>query len=263
MNENLIGVLREVRTSLQIIAEPIDWFVARWMNNKKGYPPMWLRQKVGDLNDFEGSGGEYIAYLKLLCNLKRGDTLLDLGCGCGLVCLQINENASIPEYLGSDGRYVGLDIDKKLVDWCDRNIKRRYPNCQFTTSLDGLYNYKFDVVLAKSLFTHLYLEEAERYFKEISRLLRPNGKCLATFFLRRESDRLTGRYTFRFPSINGHVLYERGSNPTLAVAYDAELFPGLVKLSGLQIEEVHYGSWRGDGKGLSFQDIVILRGLHR
>ena len=55
MNEKIISLLRGIRTSLQIVVEPMD-LLSRWMNGKNGYPPLWIRQKVGSLNDFEGSG---------------------------------------------------------------------------------------------------------------------------------------------------------------------------------------------------------------
>jgi len=257
MSEGFTGALRGTRTLIQILEEPIDWFVRRVVNNKKGYPPLWLRQKVGSLNDFEGSGGEYIAYLKLLCNLQPGDRLLDIGCGCGLVCLQINENTNITEYLGN-GRYVGLDIDGKLVDWCNKNIRSRYPICQFSVPLPkaNLFNYKFDVVLAKSLFTHLLSNETEDYLKLIKDHIGPGGRCLSTFFLLNKIEP-KGRYTFKFVSYP--EAYERISKKRAAVAYDEKWLLSLLKKMEFSVD-IYYGSWRGNGKGLSFQDIIILTG---
>jgi len=255
MNEKVISLLRSSRTGLQILAEPIDAFTL-FMNYKKGYPPLWVRQKVGSLNDFEGSGAEYMAYLKLLCELEPGMSVMDIGCGCGLMCLKVNENPTLPEYI-YPGSYVGIDTDKKVISWCAKNIK--YGNVSFDQN--PLTDYKdgiVDVVLCKSLFTHLLLGEAEAYLQEVKRLLQPSGRGLATFFLYREGDKLAGRYTFRYQSVNGHVFYEKSSNPRAAVAYNADwLLPKLKELGFTY--EIYYGSWRGDNKGLSFQDIVILR----
>jgi len=256
VNENIITILRNTRTGLQILAEPID-ALARFLNYKEGYPPLWIRQKVGGLNDFEGSGGEYMAYLKLLCNLQPGMNVLDIGCGCGLMCLPINENGTLPEYI-YPGNYIGIDIDKTQINWC-KNHLMDMGNVSFGTSTKELPNGVFDVVLCKSLFTHLLLGEAEDYLQLIKDVLKPNGVCLATFFLYRDTDRLLGKFRFRHPSVNGHVFYERASKPRLAVAYDAELFPTMKALEGLVIDKIYYGSWRGDNKGLSFQDIVIIR----
>lgn len=256
MDEMVITVLRKTRTALQVLYEPID-ALTRFVNYKKGYPPLWIRQKVGSLNDFEGSGGEYMAYLKLLCGLQPGMSVLDIGCGCGLMCLPLNENPTLPEYI-YPGSYIGVDIDKTQIDWCKRYLMDM-GNVSFGTSIQELPKGVFDVVLCKSLFTHLYLGEAEEYLQWIKEGLKPSGVCLATFFLYRDTDKLVGRYRFKHPSVNGHVFYERASKPRLAVAYDAELFPSMKALEGLVIDNIHYGSWRGDNKGLSFQDIVILR----
>ena len=108
-NEKLITLLRGTRTVLQTLAEPIDW-ASRMLNNKHGYPPLRIRQLVGGLNDFEGSCGEYVAYLKLLCGLKEGDKLLDIGCGCGLITLDTTGAGSLLDYLGRTGIYVGFRL---------------------------------------------------------------------------------------------------------------------------------------------------------
>jgi len=262
MNERTISVLRSEREMVQMVAEPIDW-VGRMLNNKRGYPPLWIRQKVGDLSDFEGSGGEYISYLKLLGGLEPGDRLLDIGCGCGLICLDVTEQGSILKYLGNSGRYVGVDIDGELIRWCNRNIGKRYPTSQFklvpsnfyTSPSDYLASYTFNVILCKSLFTHLLLEEVEGYLELVRDRLVSGGRCLSTWFLLKGKE-LTGRYTFKYRE--GNVGYERETNKRLAVAYKERWLLGKLKGMGFSIQ-VWYGSWRGTGGGLSFQDIIIMR----
>lgn len=255
MNEKTITVLKGGRTALQFLAEPIDYLI-RGMNYKKGYPPLRLRQMVGSLNDFEGSGGEYMAYLKLLCDLKSGDNVMDIGSGCGLMCLKVNENPTLPGYI-KPGSYVGIDTNKTLVDWCNRYIK--LTNGFFVTPpiknrLPGL-NETVDVILCKSLFTHLFKHEVESYLSEIRRLLKPKGRCLATFFLLNDKE-YKGRYSFGY--YEGDFSLERYSQPRAAVAYEEEWIQKTLEGFGFS-HEVHYGSWRGDNKGLSFQDIIILR----
>lgn len=254
MNEKVITILRNTRTALQILTEPIDHF-ARFMNYKKGYPPLWIRQKVGGLNDFEGSGGEYMAYLKLLCDLKPGMIVLDIGCGCGLMCLPVNENPTLPQYLGPSGRYVGIDIDKTSIDWCNRNIRRKYPNCQFKLAGENLYEYRFDVILCKSLFTHLSPNGMAIYLDIIKDTLVPNGKCLATFFLLNKEEP-KGKFTFKYSHME--FSYERDTKPDHAIAYDEDFLGVSLKRLGFTYD-IHHGSWKGNNKGLSFQDIIILR----
>lgn len=259
MNEKILSALRNTRTALQVLAEPIDAF-DRFLNCKKGYPPLRIRQKVGSLNDFEGSGGEYIAYLKLLCALKMGDSMLDIGCGCGLMCLRINENETLPDYL-RPGQYWGVDLDIDLIRWCRKSI--RESNVKFEwlpngSPYDMLFGSKrFDVILAKSLFTHLLPSETQDYLGELKRSLKPEGRCLTTFFLMNEVEP-QGRYTFKHLGSTNAYYLERPSKPEAAVAYNEDWL--LSKLKALEFSvDVYYGSWRGNKKGLSFQDIVVLR----
>jgi len=254
MDEKAISLLRKVRTGLQVIAEPIDW-AARILNNKWGYPPLWIRQKVGDLSDFEGSGGEYVAYLKLLCGLKPGDKLLDIGCGCGLVLLDTTGAGSLAKYLGPSGRYLGMDINEKLINWCKKNFGEKHWNCRFVEDMDKLYQYKFDVVLCKSLFTHLLPSETDRYLDCIRDRTTPGGRCLSTWFLLNGRE-IKGRYKFRCKE--DEVAYERMTNKKLAVAYDEKWLFNKLKKLGFGYD-VWYGSWRGSSEGLSFQDIIVLR----
>jgi len=262
MNESIITLLRGMRTTLQMVVEPLDLTV-RLLNNKRGYPPLRLRQSVGNLNDFEGSGGEYLAYLKLLCDLRPGERLLDIGCGCGLITLDLTGSKPLMEYLGPSGWYVGMDTDKTLLRWGQRHTK--YPNCWFR-HIDAQDAKKyafpfedrmFDVILLKSVFTHLLPGETENYLKEIKRLLSGAGRCLATFFLLNEtSDIPTGRYTFKYR--DGPVSYERETKPKLAVAYKEDWLAKLLNEIGLAFD-IYYGTWLGRQEGLSFQDVVVMR----
>lgn len=250
MREAVAKILRPIRASLQTLVEPLDWS-ARILNNKHNYPPLRLRQRVGSLNDFESSGGEYVAYLKLLCNLKYGDRLLDVGCGCGLMGLQINENPSLAEYT----RYYGLDIDQEAIRWCKKHILQAYfkevtNNCHLP-----LANNSIDAVLCKSLFTHLLVHETREVLEELNRIMAPGAKCLSTWFLLRLNTPHKGRYVFPFSQ--GPIAVERPSKPTLAVAYQEGWILGLLDQLGFT-HEVYPGSWRGDVRGLSFQDIIVF-----
>lgn len=252
-NETIYTILRNTRELLQKAYEPLD-SLTRFINYKKGYPPLWLRQRVGNLNDFEGSCGEYVAYLKLLCNLQKGDSLLDLGCGCGTILQDTTGQGSLLDYLLS---YAGVDVDKKTLTWCSTHYKKRALFVSPTAfyAIPALKS-TVDVVLCKSLFTHLSHDAVELYIRDIARVLRPKGSCLCTWFIL--NDRTpTGRYTFC--NYMGPEAYERASKPSLAVAYRESWLLQLFRDCELSCK-IYYGTWRepSGGKGLSFQDIVIL-----
>jgi SAM-dependent methyltransferase len=233
----------------------------RVINSKANLPPLHLRQLVGSLYDFEGSIGEYTAYLKLLCKLRPGDRVLDLGCGCGTILYNTTGAGSLLDYLGPSGLYVGMDIDALAIEWCQRRAKH-IPNCIFTTSLKNIPLLQYDVVIAKSLFTHLLDKEAQEYLKLVHGYLRPGGACLSTWFLLNFRP-LHGEFKFPY-DLGPRMRVLRPSNPTRAVAYLEEWLLEDLHRIGFETE-VLYGTWpgdtyyRGDNAGLSFQDIIVLR----
>lgn len=250
MNEVVYTLLRNSRRVLQIGLEPLD-YLSRVLNNKKGYPPLYLRQKVGGLYDFEPSFGEYLSYLKIFCNLKSGDNVLDIGCGCGLMALPFKPQ-SLPEYI-YPGRYFGVDIDKEAIMWAKRNIKE--DNCDFfiQKNLKDLGTGCYDVVLTKSLFTHLYSGEIRDYLKEIKEALKPGGYCIATFFLGREKYLTNPKLRFNLTG------YLRPSNERLGICHKEDLIMDIIEEVGLLIDGIWLGTWNGEPNGLSFQDIIVLR----
>src|SRR5512133_404296 len=50
-----------------------------------------------------------------LMNIKKGDTVLDIGCGPG------SDTIHLAEYVGSKGRVFGLDIDEEMVAIADKD----------------------------------------------------------------------------------------------------------------------------------------------
>jgi SAM-dependent methyltransferase len=191
--------------------------------------------------------------------------MLDIGCGCGLITLDITGVGSLGDYLGPLGLYVGIDTNKDLIRWAKKSISRKHDNFYFRHLAVGngnipfLEGYLFDVILCKSLFTHLLPNEAGTYLKWISKSLVPNGKCLSTFFLLNGQD-LTGKFTFKYR--DGPIAYQRKTRPRLAVAYDEKWLVSLFNGLGFSWD-IRYGTWSGRQNGLSFQDIVILRKVSR
>jgi SAM-dependent methyltransferase len=254
---------------------PFDYLWRR-LNGRAHLPPLHLRERTGagPWGSFEAASAEFRAYLKLICKLQPDEKVLDIGCGCGAEALWL------ADYLNASGGYAGLDVDKRLITWCQEHIAAKRRNFSFThldvkTSAynpDGnlsasncsfpFQDGSFDVVFAKSLFTHLVPEDADNYLKEIARLLSPAGRCLASFYLLNDDVRQSTRERPSYPPFNfgsGHWRYAFEQAVESAVAFEESYLLDLMRNHGLTLKQgVYRGLWSGLEAGLWSQDIVLF-----
>jgi ubiquinone/menaquinone biosynthesis C-methylase UbiE len=105
--------------------------------------------------------------------------------------------------------------------------------------------------------------EVENYLQEISRVLRPEGRCFATFFLLNETSKqqMFRNKAFFFPHDFGYYRLMDKKVKSANVAFEeAYLKDQLIANAGLQITHITYGYWCGrpKEKNGNFQDILIL-----
>jgi len=265
--------LRQLRAAAYWGLEPID-YVSRKANHLDHYPPISLRRRVGFLTGFDGVPCEFIAYLKLLCDLKPTSRVLDMGCGCGLLELEL-------EKVVTRGECCGFDIHRPSINWASKHIGGRNPHFRFIHA--DIYNEAywpagkldartflaqfrvspFDIIVAKSLFTHMLPDELSLYFEAVAANLTADGKAMLTFFLLNEDQsrlEALSRNQIAFLPPEGdsthRIRYQNA--PTAAVAYQEKTLAVRLALAGLQVVETRYGSWSGRDDGLSLQDILIV-----
>jgi SAM-dependent methyltransferase len=234
-------------------------------------PPRCLNF-VGD-GDFERIGDEFLEYFASLGGLRPSHDVLEVGCGIGRMARPLTR------YLIT-GSYEGLDIVPSGIRWCRKNITRRFPRFRFSMAdihnteynpkgtlraseyrfpyLDG----RFDFCALTSVFTHMLSADTDHYLAEIYRVLRPGGKCLATFFLLNEKSQRaiaaqTSSLLFRHPL--GACWTTDPQVPETAVAYDEAALGSLLEKNGFALESTHYGGWCGRSQYLSYQDILVMR----
>ena len=217
-------------------------------------PPLKLRHVIGQDDNFAlDRAWQLIEY----CGLKPCDAVLDVGCGVGSMA------RSLVHYLDSQGRYEGFDINKEFIDWLQKNITQKHPNFRFkhVDIWNSNYNAKgkivaskfkfpyesdsFDVVFLGSVFTHMLPMDLENYLSEITRVLKPNGKSLVTYFLLTpERQNLTDdklRTGFMDTGM-GYSVTNRAV-PEEAVAYKQEYILNLYKKNNLKIiPPIKYGN---------------------
>jgi SAM-dependent methyltransferase len=245
------------------------------MNGKKDLPPIYLRRHVGPLSSFEASGAEFMAYLRLICELLPNERVLDLGCGCGQLAIQLED------YLDRGAsNYSGMDLHRASIRWCERYIANTHHNFTFQymdvhsqaynrrgrlAAHDYTFPYEsgaFNFVIAKSVFTHLRPAEVDNYIKEIARVLAKGGRSLMTFFLlnvRQRELQTAGENKLDFRFGDSDWRYVRRNSPESAAAYDERFVMDLLQEHGLRLKRpIIYGRWTGNAEGLSLQDILLV-----
>ena len=241
-----------------------------------GKRPKYVPPK-GDIfigsGDFVQQGNHHLELLISHLNLKPNETVLDIGCGMGRTAFPL------ATYLSQDAKYEGFDIVKKGVDWCNSKIKAYFPNFNFTyipldndlylksknQASDFVFPYEsrtFDKVILFSVFTHMQIAEIENYLNEIKRVLKPEGLCLATFFIynRRTESKISKQKQFNFPiQKEGYRLMD-AKVKSANIAIEKAKLDQMISNSGLKKIKIIEGYWK-DGlekEDNDFQDILIL-----
>ncbi len=202
--------------------------------------------------------------------VKRGDRVLDVGCGPGAMVSGLLDRA------GREGSYVGFDVHRPSIEWC-RRLYRGDSRCRFelarlaspyaTPGGGPVEGYSFpiddgasDFVLAKSVFTHLEPGEARRYLVETRRALRPGCAAIVTAFLFEPGSRtaIGESRMFRRADEGGRLRRRSRLAPHAAIAYEKQYFYGLVEQAGLRVQWLSPGFFPGDADRLTGQDVLLL-----
>src|SRR6266550_6661127 len=192
--QHIVEPLRLMRTIVLWLVEPLDWLrrLVTPGSNRVPAPPLWLRPHSGPLSGGERAAGEIAGIVTGMGLVREDDAVLDVGCGWGSMALELSR------LLGPRGRYVGFDVHAPSIRWATRHLS---PDRRFRFELADLrtawsrggasaVEYRFpmgtaaaDLVLAKSIFTHLLAPDAQHYLRETRRVLRNGRAALVTVFL--------------------------------------------------------------------------------
>lgn len=262
------------RVSRRIWYLPLDMLESLTGSRNPMVPP---RGKIFiGSGDFVEAGNAIKDQLVELGGLMPGSRVLDVGCGMGRVAV------ALTAYMNEKGSYEGFDIVKSAINWCTNKIHSRYPQFKFThidlkndlynlgtdqEAKDFVFPYKdgeFDLVFLTSVFTHMVLADVENYLEQIHRVLKPGGRCFATFFLiNEEAERLmkqNANFMFRHKLEHHYLFHARVKEAN--VAFDEDyLIQEMVVPKGFRMEEVRHGFWPGRPKSelANFQDICVFQ----
>jgi SAM-dependent methyltransferase len=227
--------------------------------------------------DFIQQGRYQVELLKKYADLQSHHHVLDIGSGIGRTA------AALTEYLSDQAVYEGFDVVRAGVEWCKKRITRDHPQFHFrhVPLNNDLYTVKsndaqvfrfpypdraFDVTFLFSVFTHMLPGEIANYLSEIQRTLKPDGKCLATFFLYDEAtEKLISDpgYHFSFPHDYGYYRLMNDKVKSANVALSLSFLQEMTTQSGMHIEIHVNGDWKGkQADPVYFQDLVLFRVGH-
>ena len=220
-------------------------------------------------------GRQWVEYFGAVCSLRPDERVLDIGSGGGRVAVPLSA------YL-TRGTYEGFDTSAADVEWCRENITPRAPNFSFRhVDIHNLtYNpggtidptefrfpygdSEFDFAFLTSIFTHMLPEHVEHYFGEIARVLRPDGRWLATWFILDDAALAAiedGRSAFDFKHNVGDYRVVDPNRHEDALAYPERYVLDLYDRFGFEVS-IDLGQWPGrppSATNKDGQDIVVAR----
>ena len=127
---------------------------------------------------------------------------------------------------------------------------------------DAIESYRFpvadgaaDLILAKSVFTHLVEAEARHYLAETRRALRPGRPAVVTAFLYAPG---APGVAEAFPhEIAGGLRVRSRARPTAAVAWEKDRFVELIESAGLHLQWHSEGFYPGRPRR-DAQDVLLI-----
>jgi SAM-dependent methyltransferase len=238
-------------------------------------PDSDIRTWVGpfaDKNTYFESGQSETERFVRLAGIKPYHGILDIGCWCGKTAIHF------PKYLSARGSYTGVDNNRELLNFCIEKIKPLFPNFQFlhVDVFNRSYNpggklsagtlrlplpdSSIDVIIANSLFTHMFIGDIRPYLEEMVRVLKTGGTTLCTFFLLNERSRdslARGQASpdFRHPVGKMSLTLDQAV-PEEGIAHDEKAVAEMFLKAGLKLRRIENGSWIDKGT-TNLQDLMI------
>lgn len=169
--------------SINLVAHFYDPFLKLTMDEQK------FRQKIIEL-----------------ANLRGDEKTLDIGCGTGTLNLMLANSLD-------KGATYGIDVAPKMIEVARKKAQREGKKIEYRIGISTALPYEdnyFDIVFTTLLFHHLNFEEKGKALREISRVLKVDGKYISAEFGQFPDDFFHG-IILRFTRCSGslHGLYPR------------------------------------------------------
>lgn len=169
-------------------------------------------------------------YARLTSRIKKGQTILDLGCGTGALTLRAAQKGA--KVKGIDINAQMLEIAQKQV--IKKNLLQNINLCEMgVAELETEKSDSYDMVMSGLCFSELSEDELIFTLKEVKRILKPGGFLLVADEVRPKNILkriLNGIVKFPLVIITSII--------TQTTIHSIENLPEKIKESGLLIESV-------------------------
>ncbi len=170
-------------------------------NEAEFYRTKFLSDEVLDERYFKSLDRFDIRFARTLWvydNVRAGSSVLDLGCGAGMLALLKRKRVTL----------TGVDIS----DECVISARRNGYDASYQAELSQLPfpDASFDYVVSLDVIGHIDFEEKDAVLAEVKRVLRPDGVTLhgiecTDHSARKNYDEMEPEELRRFVEIDGHV----------------------------------------------------------
>ena len=170
-------------------------FFALWLDHNMQYSAAYFMDEK-DAN-LDWAQVRKLDYLCRKLRLRRGDRLLDIGCGWGALALYAAQNFGV-EALGITLSVRQAEVARQRIRDAGLNQQCRIEVCDYRDLEAG----QFDKIASIGMFEHVGQMRLEEYFTRVRELLRPGGVFLNSGIAssistsRRQSASFIDRYVF-------------------------------------------------------------------
>jgi ubiquinone/menaquinone biosynthesis C-methylase UbiE len=116
-----------------------------------------------------------------LGGIRRGESVLDIGCGTGTLAIAAKQR------VGPAGKVYGVDASPQMLARAGKKAKKAGAEVVFKNGIVEALPFpdgQFDAVLSTVMLHHLNREARQRCAHEVRRVLKPGGRLLAVDFAR-------------------------------------------------------------------------------
>ena len=180
-------------------------------------------------------------------SLSSFESILDFGCGCGRLIRHLPERTKASLY--------GSDYNPRLIRWCQDYLTF----AQFSTNeLAPPLSFEsgsFDLIYARSVFTHLPLDLTLEWIRELHAKLRRGGCLYFTMHGRPLAHGLSADQRAQMERAELVITYSRQAGENLCSTYATDVFVKEKLLQGFTLVDFVEGRNREHLR----QDVYLLR----